>query len=66
MTKKDYEIIAQAINHSSRIYGNGYHLDRYFRGWNNATRAAAENISIALKLDNPSFDRKKFLKACGV
>lgn len=58
MTRKDYVAIAGAI--------------KYTRQWNKlekevyATDRVAESIAGVMALDNPSFDRARFLKACGI
>ena len=54
MTKKDYEIIAQAINeamvdHDDRLF---YHVYNVVMG-----------IATALERENPRFNKEKFLKA---
>ena len=57
MTRKDYRILAEALREARP------------QTWpTNAgpwTRAV-DNIAIALKADNPRFDRGKFLDACGM
>lgn len=57
MTKKDYEMIAEAF------------LDIYsMQGYKNseAIETLARHLAGRLALDNPRFDRKRFLTACGV
>lgn len=56
MTKKDYELIAEAINKSEkRNYGS--HI---------ITGDLVHNLMIALKQDNPRFNSDKFIIACGI
>jgi hypothetical protein len=52
MTKKDYQLIAQAIADT----------------WCDAAAALliAESVAKALEADNPLFNRDRFLAACGV
>jgi hypothetical protein len=59
MTKKDYELIASAIaesicdmqDHPARIAG---------------AHQVARNLARILKGNNPRFDRKRFMAACGL
>jgi hypothetical protein len=53
MTKKDYELIAGAVS------------DYLTQGVVNKD-GIAHILADYLKTDNPKFDRKKFLTACGV
>lgn len=57
MTKKDYELIASAINDgvngNSVVVGGDMH-------------AIVRAITDALADDNPRFDRSRFLEACGL
>lgn len=65
MTKKDYELIAQGIEHE--LYGW-----RESAGpvWGTeaikAIEALARELGGRFKAANPKFDNIKFLKACGV
>lgn len=52
MTKKDYVAIAQVLN--SAIIGQA------------SPERVAEKMAEVFKLDNPRFDRARFLAACGV
>ncbi len=58
-----YEKIAKIIE---GVVGDGFTGEDYDRGWHDATKR------IAIKLDNyfaskdPFFDRRKFMKACGL
>jgi hypothetical protein len=58
MTKKDYVLIARAFALTADINDTtGYKLARY-----DVARFLAESLA----LDNPKFDRSRFLAACGV
>jgi hypothetical protein len=52
MTKKDYELIAQAV---CDVWCNAQ-----------AQQLIAESLAAALATDNPRFNRELFLSACGV
>ena len=54
MTKKDYELIAQAVK---EITKDDYAQDR---------KDKAELFAEALEVTNEHFNREMFLKACGV
>ena len=58
MTKKDYEIIAQAIN-EAMVGHDVDHDDRLFYHVNNVVVGIAD----ALERENPHFNKEKFLKA---
>ena len=55
MTRKDYQLIAEVLNYS---------LDAIIDDM--ALKALASNFADELALDNPRFDRARFLAACGV
>jgi hypothetical protein len=55
MTRKDYQLIAEVLNYS---------LDAIIDDM--ALEALASNFADELALDNPRFDRARFLAACGV
>lgn len=62
MTRKDYILIAQAIKDAKPAsvkddYGNGLDV---------GVERAAFRLADALAVDNPRFDRERFLVACGV
>ena len=61
MTRKDYELIAKAINEQrkdhERRYGDRWYLDG---------RGVVGAIADALEADNPRFDRACFVDATGV
>lgn len=62
MTKKDYIMLAQIINNNSYYYDGGDNgvPRRDIRKENFVLELAAY-----LKNDNPRFDEKKFIEACG-
>ena len=63
MTRKDYVLIAAALAEARRqIPETGAHATWEFV----ANSTAARVLAISLAQDNPRFDRKRFLKACGV
>lgn len=65
MTKKDYTLIASYLKKIREPYGYKGGLDRdddyRMRGIQDAMHAVAD----ALAFDNPNFDRRRFLDACG-
>ncbi len=62
MTKKDYELIAEAINELSTKPIKGIPDDAFADG----VRAVAEHLAVALNRDNPRFDKDRFMEACGL
>ena len=62
MTRKDYELIAKAIDTS---------LDKHWWGGEefpegtDILRCLVRDLAEALVQDNPAFDRDKFVSACG-
>jgi urease gamma subunit len=60
MTRKDYELIADAISGTIAEYA------RQGEDVADVMRELAENLATELETDNPRFDREKFRKACGV
>ena len=62
MTKRDFELIAKALNEAR------YHAIREDAPSGGAfwLKAAAAEVALALAFENPRFDRERFLKACGV
>lgn len=65
MTKKDYERLAQLVRYTRQNISDEMPED-YLIGFKVATRIMAHNMCTALQLDNPRFDRERFLKACGI
>lgn len=60
MTRKDYQLIADAIAETrSECSGDGCTASI-------SLTTLAENLSTRLRADNPRFDRSRFLKASGV
>ena len=60
MTKKDFELIAEAIAGMQDKYdGQDWSI-------NGAMYPFARQLADALEKSNPRFDSEKFLKACGV
>lgn len=59
MTKKDYELIAQAFRAVTDVLDVS---DDEYRG----VREVAVAIALRLADNNPRFDRARFLAACGV
>lgn len=59
MTRKDYELLAEVLSNLNDDFNNG--------GSDEVSLAlVAGNIANALQLENPRFDRLRFLVACGV
>lgn len=65
MTKKDYELIAQAFrivfNDAPNTGGTDHHM-----GYFDAMMDLADEIAEQLFQDNPKFDRERFLHSCGL
>ena len=63
MTRKDYQLIAGAIQAAFRTpwLRSTPHADAHIES---ARRAVVAEISEALKSDNPRFDRARFAAAC--
>ena len=74
MTKKDYELIAKAINKEAnslfladRIVPADPKMNVRMATWAHTVAGyIAQAIADNLEADNLRFDRDKFLKACGV
>lgn len=63
MTRKDYELIADAIKRAMPIAAIcADDLPRIRQGWANTALTLARTLAD----ENSRFDRAKFLKACGV
>jgi hypothetical protein len=60
MTRKDYVIIAESIK-ASRDNWEGFNSEAQ-----EAIDGLTRKMASALWLDNPRFDRARFLEACGV
>ncbi|HET7640142.1 MAG TPA: hypothetical protein VFK47_15555 [Ktedonobacteraceae bacterium] len=61
MTRKHYQQTADIIKSVSQDYGDG--KDVLFPL---AMAAMAGRMAVMFELDNPRFDRDKFMEACGV
>ena len=65
MTRKDYILIAAALNSALQTpdYWYASNCDsQYEKG----AKSAINALAVSLASDNPRFDRERFLKACGV
>lgn len=65
MTRKDYELIAAAINEAAETVRRENNSG-FIHTLGSAMDLTAVQIAKALAADNPRFDRAKFLQACGV
>lgn len=63
MTRKDYELIASAIKRSHLTELDGHEETIIATAQHKTT---AFSVARRLEMDNPRFDRDRFLKACGV
>lgn len=61
MTRKDYEKIAKVFNQTKPRKGTDYSDTTAQVAW----LRVVHGITEMLAEDNPSFNREKFLKACG-
>ena len=68
MSRKDYEMIAEAISQTREFYEKGipenYMVSQVLQNASTCARLIA-NLSNKMRIDNPRFDVDKFLKACG-
>lgn len=60
MTRKDYQLIAEAI----RPYADSLYRNR-LKDMESAVETVAIRIARALEKENPRFDSDKFMEACG-
>ena len=60
MTRKDYVLIAEAIKRANENW-TGFAPEAGL-----AIEGLAKSLSVQLVIDNPRFDRARFLTACGV
>lgn len=58
MTRKDYVLLADALN---AAFQATWSLDQ-----RDSHRIICATVAVALAKDNPRFDRARFLTACGV
>jgi len=63
MSKKDYNLIATAIWRAG-VIGDKNQVRQQAK--TDARRLIVNNLIADLKKENPRFDSKKFLKACGL
>lgn len=70
MTRKDYQLIANTIAQFNRDLAkdaNGALTDTaraIISGERIASQTIAHRLSYEMRLDNPNFDRKRFIEAC--
>lgn len=57
MTRKDYKLIANAINEAVLL--------SVTKQQNEGVNLAAQTLATALAKDNPRFDMQRFIEACG-
>lgn len=64
-SKKLYQEIADDINNISQ-----YVAQQERRGWDVAgdeiIKKIVDNLCVTFKIDNPNFDKEKFIQACGI
>ena len=63
MTRKDFEAVAEILRTNSHVVGRSEDFDN---GAFYAGRSIARELSQLFKRENPLFDAKKFLSACGI
>jgi len=66
MTKKDYELIAEAIEQCAWFYGCGLPLVADLRTPEEVLLGVTMELVERLAADNPRFDEQRFMAACGV
>jgi hypothetical protein len=68
MTRKDYQMIADAIKGSQVHYQftEGSESANNAAVYRNGVANVAGTLAYLFSLDNPRFDRAKFLAACGL
>lgn len=64
MTKKHFELIAKVMN--KNITDTAPEVTEVRYSGATLSRAIAKQFAYVLAKTNPSFDRKRFLKACGI
>lgn len=68
MTRKDYELVAMSLRitiEAARGMNNGPISDTYgYAAW--AAELAAKGLATSFAMDNPRFNKDKFLTACGI
>lgn len=66
MSKKDYQLIAAAIGRCYMVQGIGKKSAHDRETGQRAVKLVAIDLAASLAADNPSFDRDRFMQACGV
>lgn len=61
MTKKDYKAIAEVFRQKVSSSSDDYYTNQSV----GMLQDVAEGLCIVFKQDNPSFDKQRFLDACG-
>lgn len=56
MTKKDYELIAECVNSTK---------GKFYPSINDCIAEIVIKLCLSLRAENPRFDSRKFIKACG-
>ena len=65
MTRKDYELIAEAISGCATVTNKSGRLGTIETVLISKAHLVSM-LSTALEIENPAFDRSRFLTACGV
>lgn len=70
LTKTNYELIASVIKSSKPAQLSDDDPNSYNGGWKTGAGyewfQIASNLGDAFGLDNPKFDRRRFLESCGI
>lgn len=67
MTRKDFKMIAACFTEQARLFRAQEHArDDRIKAAERALRMVAEAIAEECYLDNPRFDRDRFMAACGL
>ena len=66
MTKKDYQLIAEAISNARSFLNDGYYGLPEPAERKAVRFAIYRDLADSLAADNPRFDRVKFRAACGL
>lgn len=70
MTKKDYELIAEAVlnaaSYAERKHNNGYIDKKALEATNDGIYYVVRELAESLASENPKFDHDKFMEACGI
>ena len=67
MTRKDYILIANAFQDQKKFMEHFpmHYSTEQKQAVEDQIASLARNLATALKIDNPDFDRVRFLQACG-